>query len=353
MMTSFQVTNDHFNPRMVTLARVSRGFTQSDLAEALGTSQSLVSKIEDGMSICPEPLLKKFTEVLHYPVSFFEQDWDIEGNPEQLFRRRKTIPKSIVNQALARITIRRNNIAELMRLVEHREVNLPEFHADDFADGIEEVARKTRVALRIPDGPIHKPIRFIERTGCVVILFDFETAKIDAFSTWADDIPVIFLNNRVVPSRQRFNLAHELGHLVMRHMATDEAEEEANAFASEFLAPVADMKHMITPLDINRLGQLKVHWKLSMRAIVYKAHQNGLITGYAYTKLMKQLNFRGLKEPFEDNLILDEPRLMAELVSILQSKRGFHLSDLARNTCLFEDEFASSFGESQRFRVVM
>ncbi|WP_419757134.1 ImmA/IrrE family metallo-endopeptidase [Teredinibacter turnerae] len=54
------------------------------------------------------------------------------------------------------------------------------------------------------------------------------------------DIPFVFLNTKKTAERCRFDAAHELGHLVMHcHGAPQgqEAEKEANAFASAFLMP--------------------------------------------------------------------------------------------------------------------
>lgn len=339
---------------MVILARESRGINQTELARRLDISQPTISRIEDGVSLCPPEMQEAIADALSYPISFFSQDWDIEGNPAQLFRRRKTISKSIVNKALSRMSIIRNQISQLIDLVEHQPVSLPQFDTEDFEGGAEEVARRTRVALKIPDGPIIKPIKHIEKAGCIVVLFDFETNKIDAFSTWAGDIPLIFLNSCACPSRQRFNLAHELGHLVMRHLpGYDNAEEEANLFASEFLAPFSDIKHMLLPLKLDRLGQLKIHWKISMRAIVYKAHKKGIISGYKNENLMKQINFRGVSEPHEEHLNLDDPRLVKELVGILKDKRGFSTEDLVRKTHVYEDEFTLNFVHNSRFRLVV
>lgn len=54
---------------------------------------------------------------------------------------------------------------------------------------------------------------------------------------------VIAYNSKVLPSRIRFSLMHELGHLVLKHTGDNqENEEEADYFASCVLAPRAAIK---------------------------------------------------------------------------------------------------------------
>lgn len=47
----------------------------------------------------------------------------------------------------------------------------------------------------------------------------------------------IFYDDTVSPERQRFTVAHELGHIIMRHSGAEDNEAEANVFASRLLMP--------------------------------------------------------------------------------------------------------------------
>lgn len=60
----------------------------------------------------------------------------------------------------------------------------------------------------------------------------------DGYSCWANGrIPVIAFNANVSGDRQRFNLAHELGHLVLDPAPATEIEKAAHRFAAVFLVP--------------------------------------------------------------------------------------------------------------------
>ena len=59
------------NYNMVTLARESRGLTQSELAGELGVTQGKVSKIEQGLLSISDQMLSEISSCLKYPQNFF------------------------------------------------------------------------------------------------------------------------------------------------------------------------------------------------------------------------------------------------------------------------------------------
>ena len=70
--------------------------------------------------------------------------------------------------------------------------------------------------------------------------------SVDAFSLYRDGRPFIFLNTAMSGERQRFDTAHELGHLVL-HADADVAhgrdkEQEANRFAASLLMPARGLR---------------------------------------------------------------------------------------------------------------
>jgi Zn-dependent peptidase ImmA (M78 family) len=87
-----------------------------------------------------------------------------------------------------------------------------------------------------------------------------------------------FVNRREHPHRQRFSLAHEIGHLELFHdirfvvqeavdidhppvptgrRTSDPREREANIFAGELLVPLAMLKKMsVDGLDLERFGRI-------------------------------------------------------------------------------------------------
>ncbi|MCL7679276.1 ImmA/IrrE family metallo-endopeptidase, partial [Klebsiella pneumoniae] len=109
-----------------------------------------------------------------------------------------------------------------------------------------------------------------------------ETASIDAFSFWKDDVPYIFLNTRKSGERSRFDAAHELAHLVLhRHgdVKGQDAEREADAFASAFLMPLENvMAVKMTLPTFDKIVQLKSLWKVSAMALIVRMRNLNMLT---------------------------------------------------------------------------
>ena len=101
--------------------------------------------------------------------------------------------------------------------------------------------------------PLPNLMELLESMGIRIFAFSRDTDAIDAFSCWNNGIPYIFVNINKNAERIRFNLCHELGHLVLhRHIhvnghdrITVDIEKEAHLFASNFLMPEADIHSCI------------------------------------------------------------------------------------------------------------
>ena len=113
--------------------------------------------------------------------------------------------------------------------------------------------------------------------------------------------------------RQRFTLAHELGHLHMGHqarvdLATDvfgagssPEESEANYFAAEFLAPRAVVRAWLEKRDLGEQAEdastvawLAMEFGISLPAACYRLQRAGAIGNTAKRRLVKELavNYR-------------------------------------------------------------
>src|SRR5687767_1011801 len=103
-----------FNPEMLTLARMSRGVTQTELAAAVETTQGRVSKIEHGFFEPDDGLVERFAGFLRYPREFFFQPGYINTLPSWFHRKRKQLPQGTLDRIHAEIAIRIRNIVKLL-----------------------------------------------------------------------------------------------------------------------------------------------------------------------------------------------------------------------------------------------
>ena len=196
-------------------------------------------------------------------------------------------------------------------------------------------ARLTRMQWRMPSEPVRDLVGWLEAAGCVVVREDFGDTtgggRVDGLSQWAGDCPVILVNDRSPTDRLRLTLAHELGHICLHSGELGgDPEEEANAFAAEFLMPADVIRPELRDLSLGKLSALKRCWGVSMQALIERAHRLGTISGQQRTNLYKALSRRGwrTREPLSDELAPETPRLAHRLGQVLLD-RGLRPDEIA------------------------
>jgi len=345
-----------FNPEMLVLAREARGLTQTELSARLGMSQSKMSKLEDGLIEFCEETAAKLPEALGFPVNFFYLPGRRQSASPTFYRKHATLETSILKPNVAKMDIVRRNLQRLFSSVEPIELKLPYIDPEETPGGAAEVARRVRRALRIADGPIRNLTEVLEEAGLLIVSFDFGTRKIDGCGDFLDGVPVCFINRIVSPVRWRFTLAHELAHLIMHRMPTerDVEEEQANTFAGEFLMPEADIKSSLLPISIDRLARLKLHWRVSMQALLKRAAHLGLITERTeryHFMLMSKMGIREV-EPHENAIPREVPTLLKELLEANQKTLGLSTSGMAGYLAIAESDFEEWYSSSPSLRVM-
>ncbi len=338
------------NPKMITIARESRGLSQTELASMLEVSVSNVSRYEDSRLI-NDAALEKIALALNYPVSFFSQDFLIQP-PNIHYRKRLTLSPKIIRKADALMNIYRSNIEKLLNTIDMDAANLPIIENHKYGSP-RKIAAYLRSYWRVEKGPIKDLVALVEKHGIMVILFDFETDKIDGRSMMTESgQPVIFLNKYLPGDRVRLTLAHELGHIIMhlRTIPTFERDEEKEAFefASEFLMPESEIRLAVTSrLTLEKLADLKRIWKTSMSAILYWSEKLKLITPNQSRYLWSQFSSLGYNKQEPIPIQIDTPTLVARMVLLYTKSKSEDLEkgyeDVAKVFNLDIDEFKSRY----------
>lgn len=343
------------NPEMIALARESRGYTQQELANLLGVTQGRISKVEKGLISVSDELLDGLCEALNYPRQFFGQSPGVHAAGLTLHRKRKSLPKCTLEKIQAQLIIRKLHISKLLDDIEFPADKIPSFKVTQ-GNTPANIARKTRVALGVPAGPVENFARKLEKAGILIVPLDLEHRFIDAVSCKVDGLPTtVFINSSMPGDRQRFTLAHELGHLVMHDVPVENMEDEADRFASEFLMPEAEIQDELYSLSMRKLWELKSRWKVSMAALVMRAKMLGCITENQVRYLWIQLSKAGyrLEEPAELAIPQEKPTFMAKILELnLEDHSEAELSELL---CLEESEFRRMYmgGEERRKKKIL
>ncbi|MCU1353342.1 MAG: Helix-turn-helix domain protein [Acidimicrobiales bacterium] len=164
---------------------------------------------------------------------------------------------------------------------------------------VDDYATEFRYILRVEEsGPINNLTSVVEHAGvCLVPIVGL--AGVDGISAWVDDVPVIGLDPTVPGDRFRLSLGHELGHLSFHVRSSAASEGEANRFASALMFPTEEFLAAMpvgTPMLRDFIG-LKKAWGFSVAALVYRAHELGVVDDRRYRALQIQMSKWRRNEP--------------------------------------------------------
>ena len=335
-----------FNAEMLILARQSRGYSQSELAQFLSISPGWLSRIEAELKEITPDLLIKISEVLDYPESFFFRDAKLfgPGISEMFNRSRSKVPIKARDKNYACSEIHRINIINLLNGVDIGDILIPQYDMEEFDGNIQNIAKAVRAKWNLPHGPIKNVVKTIEDARGIVVPIDFENRLVDATSIAPQKMPPIFFMGTNFPTdRVRFSLSHELGHIVMHQNNPNPFQEnQADLFAAEFLMPENDIKPYLINIDLPKLANLKPFWKVSMGALLKRTKNLGLISDRHYKTLWIEMGKAGyrVREPVELDLPQEAPKLLEEIIGVYCNQMNYSIEELAKLFSLHAHEVA-------------
>lgn len=194
-----------------------------------------------------------------------------------------------------------------MNNISNGNIKLKKYSCNNLEDA-EKAANDFRNYINISNKqPISDLINILENLGIIIIQIKNPDNRFDDFdglSEIVNNVPVIVLLDGIKDgARQRFTIAHELGHLVL-NISDEEMDEEklCNRFASALLMP---KEAVINEFGISRgkinffeLIAFRNEFKISYAAIVYRLKDLDIISEYIYKKLNIDISQRiGKKDP--------------------------------------------------------
>lgn len=347
----------NFNADMLRLARDARELTQADLAKTADVTQALVSKIENGLITQPsEDVVEKLSAALKFPSGFFFQSEQVLGFPHFHYRKRAKLGTKSLARIAASINIRRQHIAKLLRSYEAAPAKpIPQVNLDETGLTPEKVAERMREYWMMPRGPVRNLVELIEAAGGIVILCRFKTNLLDGISFRAEGLPPLFFMNRDVPGeRFRFSLAHELGHMVLHTLPGDDAkmEDEAHRFAAAFLMPASEIRPYLSSPKMSVFARVKAFWKVSIKALIKRAHELKLITDNQYRWLSVQYS-KAFKMGEPAPIELESPTKLREIVEYHLKELGYSIPDLARLLWVRPEDLEAAYMPRPGIRLVV
>ena len=292
-----------FVGRRLMLARHLAGMRKNELADHIDKTPTAVASYEAGRSRPAAATVARLCIALGVEPGFFLATPGTErSGPASLephYRSLRSTTQLVRNQATAYGWVVHDVVAVFERHVEMPSPSIPTYTpADGGASGPAAAAHALREAWGLGTEPIKHVIRLAENHGVISVFSPFEIATVDAYSFESVIRPIVILNPlKGDYYRQRWDLAHEIGHLILHRDAEPGGhmvETEANRFAGEFLLPAQPIREQLPHRPIwPRLQALKENWGVSIQALLYRARELDVYNDVTYRNAMLKMSKEG------------------------------------------------------------
>ena len=288
------------------------GLTGAALSDMSGMSKSWISQVETKAREATEEGLRAVAEGTGTPMSFFYARPSTIPRDSLHFRKLASASRTVTKRVQAFYGESYRVSEDILSDAEYPAPPLPYATTDDLMpEDIEELADTTREALRLAsDKPIPNLTRAMERAGIAVapiVLTDpageeqSATQNHFGLSYWGGigEAALVTYFPGSQGDRDRFTLAHELGHLVLHTFRprAEDPETEANRFAAALLVPRERAVTDITDrLSLTGYARLKATWGVSIQALIMRGHAIGNLNDSRKRSLYVQLTQRGWRK---------------------------------------------------------
>ncbi|MHB1757253.1 MAG: helix-turn-helix domain-containing protein [Leptospirillum sp.] len=270
-------------------ARKAAGLSLRELGSRLGLSHAAIKKYEDEQATPTSATLLKLSRALNVRTEYFFRPETVVID-RIAYRKRSTLPKkrleSIEHEVIDQIE-RRIELESLFSappLLPLYPVEKLPVSVTDFTQ-IEDIAETVRNVWDLGYDPIPDLVDVLETHGIRVFMINANTdPKFDGLAASVNQIPIVVVGSNWPGDRQRFTLAHELGHLILANRLAADLDEEmaCNRFAGAFLIPrqsvIRELGAHRSDIEPKELALLKEEFGLSMSGILYRARDLGIVT---------------------------------------------------------------------------
>lgn len=284
-------------------ARKAAGLSLRDVGQAVGLSHAAIKKYEDGVVVPSSDVLLGLARVLNVRTEFFFRQQQVRL--EAVEYRKRGLPAKVllaIEHQVLDLVERRLELEALFPRPPGSPFEPIPGHADRIVDldGVEGEAEAVRNAWDLGSDPIPDLVDVLEAHGVrVYMLDDSHGCKFDGLAAHVDGHPVIVVGKAWPGDRQRFTLAHELGHLIVgkRLAAALDAEKAANRFAGALLLPRTALLQEVgdarSGMEWREIALLKAEFGLSMRAVTFRLRDLNVITESRFRTMQRLFMQRG------------------------------------------------------------
>lgn len=323
-------------PARLEQALEARGLAKGQLASLVGVSASTVTKWCKGDQAPEADTFDRIASVLNLQAEWLTRPPLRDVTPP-FYRKNASALKAGLAKLGARAEWGQEVAVRLGEHVDYPEVRLPERKFTEpeqiGSTDIESAAEDCRELWQLGQGPIQDLMLAAEGAGIIVFREYTDIPVVEGLSCWSEELggrPLIYLTaDKANGFRSRFDLAHEIGHLILhKHIVRSDGdrdrynlmERQAHQFAGALLLPAKSFANEVrVPVNLDNLLILKQRWGASAGAMLMRAHALGLVGEDEKLTLLKRRSARwGAKsEPGDEGWAPEKPRLLRRTVELL------------------------------------
>lgn len=350
-----------FQKERLSQVLAARRLTQIQLAAMAGVSPATVSKWRAGSQAPEREALERLATVVNVTPEWFTRPASTSVSLP-LFRSNASAHVAARAMLEARLEWTQDVAAALMEFVDYPDVNLPVRHFTNpeeiTSEDIERAACECRDLWRLGRSVVQDLALAVEGAGVIVVREETGIAQIEGLSAWSKVVgrPLILLSaDKDNGYRSRFDLAHELGHLILhRHIVRPTErdrhnllEKQAHRFAGAFLLPAESFAAEVRiPPTLDDLLILKRRWGVSAAAIIMRLKALSMLNEEGALTLFKRRSARwGAKsEPGDGDRVPEQPRLLRRTIDLLVDENVMPLASIPQHIGLAASDIEALAG---------
>lgn len=304
------------------LARSAAGFSLRDLQAKIGdrvTAQA-IGKYERNEDVPSSSVLIALSDALGVSLDYLAGDQSMVLEGVEFRKKQITSKKQQAQvQAQALHLIERYLMVEEILALPSAQWDKPRgapYPVRELGD-VDRAAGSLREHWNLGIDPIPNLIELLEERGIKVLVLD-SAENVDGLAAQVrrsrgEPVRIIVIRKGVHGERQRFSLAHELGHMVMDIEGDKKlCEKAAHRFAGALLMPAEALwsnvgKHR-SSIGWSELFALKTLFGASIQAITYRCGDLGIFPASLSERLFREFSRLGYRTApnYEPNHLLEE-----------------------------------------------
>ena len=333
--------------------RLLSGMSLRNMADKLGVSHQTIKKYEEGSMMPNSERLIQISKLFNVNISDLLNAFIVPELKFENFRKQSKMSKSKEKGLYMLIS---DEIAKYLEILNYANEDYSfdktkwEFKVNS-SDDVEKISTEVRKMLGVSDDcALDNLTDKLEDNNFLILEIDYEE-KFDGFCEYVDNLAFIMLSSKGY-ERNRFTLAHELGHLILdfdNDIEDKDKEKYCDYFASCLLMPSKAMKkefefntmNATRNISIKEIILIAKEYKVSLNAVIMRLNTLGIIDDNQKRNLFILLSKSGLKTK-QLRLVDEHPTRKDKIIFRLEAEKIISTDEAVKYLGVTTDEFFKS-----------